>query len=203
MHCFNFSFWVCVFVWECLTSVLPVTVCECDSESLYCRILCLVCEQKLKTTTFIGENDNDSEASGSAWVRVVTQKPRIYYFTNRMLLTVWCSEWKLCCWVNIISKYHIWVRNKKLPLICYPSQLEATFPFKVFCFPAIASTFFFKFYLKWPLPLCTALCHWCHAEGVLCHLLLCFNSRHVDPFSFFTQAHSLSVKRGPITLSQQ
>lgn len=66
-------------------------------------------------------------------------------------------------------------------LFCCHSQLEATFPFKVFCFPAIA-VFLFSFFLS-DLCLCSALCHWCHAEGVLCHLLLCLYFRHVDPFS--------------------
>lgn len=42
-------------------------VCECDSEALCCRVVCLsiVCEQKLKTKTSLGENDNDSEAGGA------------------------------------------------------------------------------------------------------------------------------------------
>lgn len=30
---------------------------------------------------------------------------------------------------------------------------------------------------------CTARCRWCHAEVVLCHLLLCVRFRHVEPFS--------------------
>lgn len=67
-------------------------------------------------------------------------------------------------------------------LFCCHSQLEATFPFKVFCFPAIAVLLFSSFFLS-DLCLCSALCHWCHAEGVLCHLLLCLYFRHVDPFS--------------------
>lgn len=29
----------------------------------------------------------------------------------------------------------------------------------------------------------TARCRWCHAEVVLCHLLLCVRFRHVEPFS--------------------
>ena len=40
---------------------------------------------------------------------------------------------------------------------------------------------FFSFWSD--LSLCPALCHWCHAECVLCHLLLCLYSRHVDLFT--------------------
>lgn len=65
-------------------------------------------------------------------------------------------------------------------------QLEAKFSWKFFPFSLPQPMFFvclFFLFLS-ALSLCTVLCHWCHAEGVLCHLLLCVYFRHVDPFSF-------------------
>lgn len=124
----------------------------------------------------------------------------------------WLALCELVCWQKS-PELLLYTQDAAYCMMLQMSKYQQKEPVTVWLSLSAGSNFsFHRFlfrchcsYLFWSdHSLCTVLCHWCHAEGVLCHLLLCFNSRHVDPFSLLLRLTlSLSVKRGPITLSQQ
>lgn len=80
-----------------------------------------------------------------------------------------------------LNKFHLYTRYEDCQMLfCSHSQLEATFPFKLFCFPAIAVLLLFF----WVTSVFAQRC----AIGVMlrvCCVICCYGlySRHVDPFS--------------------